>query len=78
MICSTILKNLGVSFVNWSVDTLDWKTKNADSIYNEIINNASSVAIILCHDLHGNGYSEIDRRGISVGYSFATYGIFRN
>lgn len=43
-------KDLGISFVNWSVDTLDWKTKNANSIYNEILKNADDGAIILCHD----------------------------
>lgn len=45
-------KELGVAFVNWSVDTLDWKSRDAEAVYNEIINNASDGAIILCHDLH--------------------------
>ncbi len=45
-------KDLGVAFVNWSVDTLDWKSRDAEAVYNEIINNASDGAIILCHDLH--------------------------
>lgn len=44
--------NTGVSFVNWTVDTLDWKTKNADAIYTEIMEYAFDGAIILCHDLH--------------------------
>lgn len=43
---------VGVSFVNWSVDTLDWKSKNAAAVYNEIMKYASDGAIILCHDLH--------------------------
>ena len=42
----------GVSFINWSVDTLDWKNKNAQAIYNEIISTAKNGDIILCHDLH--------------------------
>ena len=45
-------KEVGVAFVNWSVDTLDWKSRDAEAVYNEIINNASDGAIILCHDLH--------------------------
>lgn len=45
-------KELGVAFVNWSVDTLDWKSRNAEAVYEEVINNASDGAIILCHDLH--------------------------
>lgn len=45
-------KEVGVSFVNWSVDTLDWKTRNAEAVCKEILSNASDGAIILCHDLH--------------------------
>ena len=54
-------KNLDVSFVNWSVDTLDWKTRNADAIYNEIMNNVSDGSIILCHDLHGTTVDAMER-----------------
>ena len=43
---------VGVSFVNWSVDTLDWKSKNAVAVHNEVMKCASDGAIILCHDLH--------------------------
>ena len=44
--------SVGVSFVNWSVDTLDWKSKNASAVYKEIMNCVHDGAIILCHDLH--------------------------
>ena len=44
--------SVGVSFVNWSVDTLDWKSKNAVAVHNEIMSSVSDGAIILCHDLH--------------------------
>ena len=54
-------KNLGVSFINWSLDTLDWKTKNPTSIYNEIIKNASNGDIILCHDLHKTTVDAMER-----------------
>ncbi len=43
---------VGVSFVNWSVDTLDWKSKNATAVRKEIMSCVSDGAIILCHDLH--------------------------
>ena len=43
---------VGVSFVNWSVDTLDWKSKNAAAVRKEIMSSVSDGAIILCHDLH--------------------------
>lgn len=52
---------LGVSFVNWSVDTLDWKSKNADAVYNEIMEYATDGAIILCHDLHKTTVDAMER-----------------
>lgn len=36
----------------WSVDTEDWKSKNADSVYSEIIKNSKDGSIILLHDLY--------------------------
>ena len=45
-------RELGVSFVNWSVDTLDWKYKDAKRVHNVIMEKAKSGAIILCHDIH--------------------------
>lgn len=54
--CNDTVKSVGakvgVSFVNWSVDTLDWKSKNAVAVRNEIMKCVSDGAIILCHDLH--------------------------
>ncbi len=44
--------SLGVSYILWSVDTLDWKTKNADAVYNSVMSSARDGAIILVHDLH--------------------------
>lgn len=68
-------KELGVSFVNWSVDTLDWKTKNANSIYNEIMRNKNNGAIILCHDLYGTTVSAMEKvipKLIEEGYELVT------
>lgn len=48
----TVGAKVGVSFVNWSVDTLDWKSKNAAAVRKEIMSSVSDGAIILCHDLH--------------------------
>ncbi len=45
-------KELGVSFYNWSIDTLDWLTKDPAAIEEEILQNVSDGDIILCHDLH--------------------------
>ena len=68
-------KKIGVAFVNWSIDTLDWKTKNANAIYREIINNASDGAIILCHDLHKTTVDSMEKvvpKLIKDGYQLVT------
>lgn len=36
----------------WSVDTSDWESRNADSVYNVIMENAYDGAIILAHDIY--------------------------
>lgn len=44
-------KALGLPIINWSVDTLDWKYRNADSIYSKIVENTKDGDIVLMHDL---------------------------
>lgn len=46
------LKEVGIPAIMWSIDTLDWKTKNADSTYNTVMNKVYDGAIILMHDIH--------------------------
>ncbi len=77
--CNDAVKSVGrdsgVVFVNWSVDTLDWKTKNAQAVYDEIIGNASDGAIILCHDLHKttvDAMEEVIPKLIEEGYQLVT------
>lgn len=68
-------KELGVSFVNWSVDTLDWKSKNADAIYGEIMKDAADGHIILCHDLHKTTVDAMEKAIptlIEKGYQLVT------
>lgn len=68
-------KELGVSFVNWSVDTLDWKTKNANAVYNEIMRYTADGHIILCHDLHKTTVDAMERAIpdlIEKGYQLVT------
>ena len=68
-------KELGVSFVNWSIDTLDWKTRDADSVYNEIMQNVKDGSIILCHDLYESTVEAMERaipELIENGYELVT------
>ncbi len=47
-----VAKSYDQPIILWSIDTLDWKTKNVDSTYNEVMNNVSDGAIILFHDIY--------------------------
>lgn len=43
-------ESLGLTTIQWSVDSLDWKGLSAMEITNRIINGARSGSIILCHN----------------------------
>jgi peptidoglycan/xylan/chitin deacetylase (PgdA/CDA1 family) len=45
---------LGFALINWNIDTLDWKTKNADAIYEAVMKDVSDGDIILCHDIYSS------------------------
>jgi len=42
--------------VNWSVDTLDWSSKNAQKVFEEVKKQVDDGAIILCHDIYESTY----------------------
>ena len=68
-------KEIGVSYINWSVDTLDWKTKNAEAVFKEIMKDASDGHIILCHDLHKTTVDAMEKvipALIDEGYQLVT------
>lgn len=71
----TVCANLGISMANWSMDTLDWKYKDADRIYNTILNDVKDGDIILCHDLYGTTVAAMERvipDLIAKGYQLVT------
>ena len=47
-----VLTYADMVFVNWSIDPLDWKYRNANTVYNNIIKKAYDGAIVLVHDIH--------------------------
>lgn len=47
-----VKKYVEYPLINWNVDTLDWETRDADKVYEEIMDGASDGAIILMHDLY--------------------------
>lgn len=56
---STVKSVIGFPMILWSIDTLDWKTKNAQSTY-EAAMTAQDGDVILMHDIHGPTADAID------------------
>ena len=48
----SVLSAVGMPAIMWSVDTLDWKTKNADKTLASVQMSAKDGSIILMHDIH--------------------------
>ncbi len=47
------MKELGLPIINWSVDTLDWKTRtDPDSVKNHILDEVEDGSIVLMHDMY--------------------------
>ena len=66
---------LGFGIINWSVDTLDWQSRNADAVYNAVINDVANRAIVLNHDLYESTVDAMERiipELISRGYQLVT------
>lgn len=45
--------DLDIVIINWSLDTEDWKTRNAASTFAAVKSQVKNGSIILCHDLYG-------------------------
>ncbi len=42
--------------IHWSLDTEDWRTRNAEAVKNKILKNVSDGAIILMHEIYQSSY----------------------
>ncbi len=51
---ATVRTAAGVPIILWNVDTLDWKSRNAQSVAQHVLNYASDGDIILMHDIYGS------------------------
>lgn len=71
----TIRANTNSPLIIWDVDTLDWKTKDVDSILSEIRSQVKDGSIILMHDLYESTVAAseiIIPELISQGYRLVT------
>lgn len=59
----------------WSIDTLDWDTRNADKTYDAVVKNARDGDIVLMHDLYTTTADAAERiipRLIKDGFTLVT------
>lgn len=72
---SRVLGQIGRPAVNWSIDPVDWRDRNSDTVCNRIVGSAFDGAIILCHDIHATTIPGA-LRAIDIlkdqGYEFVT------
>lgn len=72
---STVRSYAGGPVILWSVDTLDWKYRNVETVKNNILRDAKDGSIILLHDIHPTSVDgailAIDEM-LAQGYEFTT------
>lgn len=72
---SDVKKYVKYPLYNWSVDTMDWKTRNKSSTVSAIKSNVKDGSIVLMHDLYdstGNASAEIIPYLVKNGYQLVT------
>lgn len=75
---STILKeckNENMVLYYWSLDTMDWKYRDADKVYNKVIKNVSDGDIILMHEIYDSTADAVEKMVpvlIKKGYQLVT------
>ncbi len=64
-----------IEWFNWSIDTYDWKKRDADSVYENIMKNIGNYDVILMHDLYTSTAEAVERvvpELAEKGYRFVT------
>ncbi|MFH3478912.1 polysaccharide deacetylase family protein [Xanthobacter variabilis] len=65
----------GLAMVYWSADSLDWKNRDTQSIYDKVMAQTRPGGIILMHDIHATTVAAVPRvvdALIAKGYKFVT------
>ena len=72
---ATVKETLNMPLINWSLNSNDWETRDADRIYNDVMNNVQDGDIVLFHDLKDFSASAIERIApalADMGYQMVT------
>lgn len=70
-----ILGDMGYAIVKWTLDPIDWRYRDADIVYNTIMNQVESGSIILVHDTRPTTAEAMERvipRLIEEGFQLVT------
>jgi len=68
-------KKEGMPLYFWSIDTLDWKYRDADHVYNAVMDNVKDGDIVLMHELYYSTADAVERivpALIKKGYKLVT------
>lgn len=57
----TLKSTLDMPMILWSIDTLDWKHRNADKVVKSILDNVTDGDIILMHDLYESTANAVEK-----------------
>ncbi len=69
------MEKSGLPIILWSLDTLDWQSRDAASVERKILNNVQDGDIILMHDLYESTYTGVLNAVDKLkdqGYAFVT------
>lgn len=56
-----VAEEIKVPMMGWSVDSLDWKSKNAEAVYAEVMGHVFDGAIVLMHDIYDSTADAVER-----------------
>ncbi|WP_461811460.1 polysaccharide deacetylase family protein [Faecalimonas sp.] len=71
----TVKQTVGLPIIMWSVDTLDWKTRNTQKTIDSVMTYAKDGSIVLMHDIHKTSVDaaiQIIPKLIEKGYQLVT------
>ena len=71
----TVKATVEQPMINWSIDTRDWESRDADSVYNAIMSSVQDGDIILMHDLYSSTAEAVSRvvpELVAQGYQLCT------
>ena len=72
----TVRANVNYPLVLWSVDSKDWKYRNAAKDYDNVVNNVFDGCIVLMHDLYpatADAVTKFVPELVAKGYKFVTF-----